>query len=170
MLKAQPTRSLLTFVSQDMLLVKASTSRNGHNAKCPTGQRRSWYLRLRCSCTRATTSPPPTCRGSCHSLKCAFCARSGLCVKERRRRMRARPWFLVWHVCLELRRLMPAGRPCQVGAGLLPSVHPSPMLCCVSFIIIFLILFFIGLISHMGELKPFLLIRGCFCKEVPFCG
>ena len=33
--------------------------------------------------------------------------------------MRRRPWFLVRHVCLELRRLMPAGWPCQVGAGLL---------------------------------------------------
>jgi len=40
-------------------------------------------------------------------------------VKGRRRRMRQRPWFLVRHVCLELRRLMPAGLPCQVGAGLL---------------------------------------------------
>jgi len=29
------------------------------------------------------------------------------------------PWFLVRHACLKLRRLMPAGRPCQVGAGLL---------------------------------------------------
>jgi len=94
-------------------------------------------------------------------VKCAFCARSGRCVKGRRRRMRGRPWFLVRHACLELRRLMPAGRPCQVGAGLLPPVHPSPMLCCVSLKIIVLFLFFIGLISHMGELKPFLLIRGC---------
>jgi len=33
--------------------------------------------------------------------------------------MRQRPWFLVRHVCLELRRLMPAGWPCQIGAGLL---------------------------------------------------
>ena len=33
--------------------------------------------------------------------------------------MRRRPWFLVRHVCLELRRLIPAGWPCQVGAGLL---------------------------------------------------
>jgi len=33
--------------------------------------------------------------------------------------MRQPPWSLVRHACLELRRLMPAGQPCQVGAGLL---------------------------------------------------
>ena len=30
-----------------------------------------------------------------------------------------RPWFLVRHACLELHRLMPAGRPCQVGQACL---------------------------------------------------
>ena len=52
-------------------------------------------------------------------VKCVLCTKSGRCVKGRRRRMRWRPWFLVRHVCLELRRLMPAGWPCQVGPGLL---------------------------------------------------
>jgi len=39
----QPTRSLLTFVSQDILLVKTSMSSNGPNAECPTGRRRSCH-------------------------------------------------------------------------------------------------------------------------------
>ena len=51
--------------------------------------------------------------------KCALCATTRRRVKGRRRRMRRPPCSLVRHACLELRRLMPAGGPCQVGAGLL---------------------------------------------------
>jgi len=109
--KNQPTRSLLTFVSQDMLLVKASMSKNGPIAECLTGQRLSWYLQLRCSCACAIASPQPTCHGSCHWLKCAFYAGSGWCVKGRRKRMRQPPWSVVRHAFLELHRLMLAGLP-----------------------------------------------------------
>jgi len=51
--------------------------------------------------------------------KCALCATTRRRVKGRRRRMRRPPCFLVRHECLELRRLMPTGWSCQVGAGLL---------------------------------------------------
>jgi len=51
--------------------------------------------------------------------KCALCATTRQRVKGRRRRMRRLPCSLVQYACLELRRLMPTGRPCQVGAGLL---------------------------------------------------
>jgi len=47
--------------------------------------------------------------------KCAVCTVNGRCVKLRRRRMRRPPCSLVRHACLELRRLMPAGGPCQAG-------------------------------------------------------
>ena len=59
----------------------------------------------------------PTRRGAEPRLcvKYVLCARSRQCVKGRRRRMRWRPLFLVRHACLELCRLMPAGRPCRAG-------------------------------------------------------
>jgi len=51
--------------------------------------------------------------------KCALCATTRRRVNGRRRRMRRPPCSLVRHACLELRRLMPTGWSCQVGAGLL---------------------------------------------------
>jgi len=70
------------------------------------------------SAARAVARPPSS---SSHSfgVKSAVCAGSGRCVKGRRTRMRRPPWSLVRHACLELRRRMPVGRPCQAGAGLL---------------------------------------------------
>ena len=57
-------------------------------------------------------------------LSLVWCEMRRLCWERamcegRRRRMRRPPWSLVRHECLELCRLMPAGRPCHVGAGLL---------------------------------------------------
>ena len=56
-------------------------------------------------------------------VKCALCATTRRRLKGRRRRMRQPPCSLVRHACLELRRLMPTGRPCQVGAGLLGLIQ-----------------------------------------------
>ena len=39
--------------------------------------------------------------------------------ERKAKKVRRPPWSLVRHACLELHRLMPAGRPCQAGAGLL---------------------------------------------------
>jgi len=109
--KAQLTRSLLTFVSQDMLLV-VRPPRLTCNGACA-------YT------TRCVYPPPPSLRRRTAApdtvALCEMCplCNSRRCVKGRRRRMRRQPWFLVQHACLELRRLMPAGWPCQVGAGLL---------------------------------------------------
>jgi len=72
-----------------------------------------------CCCALFAVSFLPTRRGAELFVKYALCARSRRCVKGRRRRMRWRLWFLLRHACLELCRLMPSGRPCQVGAGLL---------------------------------------------------
>jgi len=77
----------------------------------------SWVVT--CGCALFAVSFLLTRRGAELCVKYALCARSQQCVKGRRRRMRRRPWFLVRHACLELCQLMPAGWPCQVGAGLL---------------------------------------------------
>ena len=70
------------------------------------------------------------------------------------------PWSLVRHACLELRQLMPAGRPCQVGAGLLlfastfdHSVRP----CCVVGELCFFLSFLGGLFFSLQMESPFFL-------------
>jgi len=106
-LKAQVTRSLLTFVLHDMLLVVRPPSLISNGA-----------CAYAASCVYP---PPPSLRQRTAAPDTAtLCEMRPLCYSRRCvRRMRRRPWFLVRHACLELRRLMPAGWPCQVGACLL---------------------------------------------------
>jgi len=88
----------------------------------------------RCPCTRhplcvlPCLCPPILGRSIGHRVrpvphrprgKCALCATTRRRVKGRRRRMRRPPCSLVRHACRELRRLMPTGWSCQVGASLL---------------------------------------------------
>ena len=111
MSKAQRTKRLLTFVSQDMLLV-VRPPRLTCNGTCAYTARCVYPPPL--SLRRRTAAPDTAAlcemRPLCYSRRC---------VKERRKMMRWRPWFVVRHACFKLRRLMPAGWPCQVGAGLL---------------------------------------------------